>query len=99
MFKRIAVSAAIVFLGASFAAAAPAKATVTTVQDKMLVLKVEGERAPWMKKGVMVRINKKFNGKITEVTDAALTVSSPNAGEFKAGEAITIDKSLAAAGC
>jgi hypothetical protein len=47
----------------------------------------------------MVKINNKFSGKITEVSGAEVTLSSPKAGELKEGQAITIDKSAAAAGC
>jgi preprotein translocase subunit YajC len=99
MFKRFALSAIFMAAGTTIAMAAPVKATVTSVQDKTIVVKVDGEKAAWFKKGTMIRINKKFNGKITDVTDDAATLSSPKAGELKAGEAITIDKSLATSGC
>lgn len=99
MFKRIAVSFALALLGATFALAAAAKGTVVTIKEKTVVVKVEGALAPWTKKGSMVKINNKFNGKITDVSGASVTLSSPKAGELKEGEVITFDKSAAAAGC
>jgi len=99
MFKRIAMSLAVALMGATFALAAAAKGTVVTINDKTVVVKVDGALAPWTKKGSMVRINNKFNGKIIEVSGASVTLSSPKAGELKEGQAITFDKSTAAAGC
>ena len=99
MIKRIAVSLALTLVGATFALAAAAKGTVVTINEKTVVVKVDGALAPWAKKGSMVRINSKFNGKITEVSGGSLTLTSPKAGELKEGQAITFDKSTAAAGC
>ncbi len=99
MIKRIAVSLALALVGATFALAAAAKGTVVTINEKTVVVKVDGALAPWAKKGSMVRINSKFNGKITEVSGASLTLTSPKASELKEGQAITFDKSTAAAGC
>lgn len=99
MIKRFALTAIFMAASATIAMAAPVKATVTSIKDKTIVLKVDGEKAAWIKKGTMVRINKKFNGKVTDVSDTAVTLSSPKASEVKAGEAITFDKSLAASGC
>lgn len=99
MFKRIAVSVALALVGATFALAAAAKGTVVTIKDKTVLVKVEGAMAPWAKKGSMVKINNKLSGKITEVSGAEVTLSSPKAGELKEGQAITFDKSAAAAGC
>ena len=99
MFKRIAVSLALALVGASFALAAAAKGTVVTIKDKTVVVKVDGALAPWAKKGSMVKINNKLSGKITEVSGAEVTFTSPKAGELKEGQAITFDKSAAAAGC
>jgi len=99
MFKRIAVSLAMALVGASFAMAAAAKGTVVTIKDKTVVVKVEGALAPWAKKGTMVKINNKFSGKITEVSGAEVTLSSPKAGELKEGASISFDKGAAAAGC
>ena len=99
MFKRIAISLSLALVGATFALAAAAKGTVVTIKDRIVVVKVDGALASWAKKGSMVRINKKFNGKITDVSGATVTLSSPKAGELKEGEVIDFDKSTAAAGC
>lgn len=99
MFKRFATTFVILAAAASYALAAPAKGTVTSINNKTILVKVEGEKAPWIKKGATVKINKKINGKIAEVTDATVTITSSKAGELKVGEAITFDKSLAASGC
>jgi hypothetical protein len=99
MLKRIAVALTLALAGASLAMAAAAKGTVVSSQDKTVVVKVEGAMAPWAKKGVQVQINHKFKGKIMEVKDATVTLSSPKAEEMKAGEEITFDKALAAVGC
>lgn len=98
MFRRI-VPAIVILAAAAAAFAAPVKATVASVADNAIVLKVDGEPAAWVKKGQAVRINKKFNGKITAVEGASVTLASPKAGEVKVGEAITFDKSLATGGC
>jgi sorbitol-specific phosphotransferase system component IIA len=99
MFKRYAITLTLALVGASFALAAAAKGSVVTIKDKTVVVKLTGEKATWVKKGTMVKINNKFNGKVIEVTDGSVTLSSPKAGELKAGDAITFDKSAAAAGC
>lgn len=96
MFKR---SALLVVLAATAAFAAPVKGKVESVKDRAIVVKTEGALGPWVKKGIQVKINQKLNGKITAVEGATVTLSSPKAGELKAGEEITFDKSLAAAGC
>ena len=99
MFKRTAVLTGLLVSAATLLQAAPAKGTVVSVKDRTIVMKVEGEKASWMKKGTPVKINKKINGKIAEVADATLTITSPKAGELKAGESVTFEKSLAASGC
>jgi RNase P/RNase MRP subunit p29 len=96
MFKRSALLAVLV---ATAAFAAPAKGKVMSVKERTVVVKTEGALAPWVKKGIQVKINHKLNGKITAVDGATVTLSSPKADELKAGEEITFDKSLAAAGC
>lgn len=96
MFKR---SALLIVLAATAAFAAPVKGKVESVKDRTIVVKTEGALGPWAKKGIQVKINHKLNGKITAVEGATVTLSSPKAGELKAGEEISFDKSLAAAGC
>jgi hypothetical protein len=98
MFKQYAV-VALVLAASSFVVAAPTKATVTKVQGSTIVLKVNGKTADWIKKGVAISVNQKINGKVTEVTGAAVTVFSNRAGELKAGETISFDKDLADLGC
>jgi type 1 fimbria pilin len=99
MFKRTALTLGLMAALASAAFAAPVKAKVVSVTGKNIVLKVDGEVAAWIKKGIQVKLNKKFAGKITEVKDDTVTVSSPKAEELKADEAVTFDKNTAAAGC
>ena len=99
MFKRSALAIALMASLATVAFAAPVKATVVSVKDKIITLKISGEVAAWVKKGIQVKVNKKFTGKITEVKDETVTISSPKADELKADEAITFDKNTAAAGC
>lgn len=98
MFKRI-VPALILMAASTAMFAAPVKAKVTSIKDKSVVVKVDGEAASWMKKGQAIRINGKLNGKIEAVEGATVTLKSPKAAELKEGDAITFDKSLAAAGC
>ena len=74
-------------------------ASASSLHVKAVVVKVDGVLAPWAKKGSMVKINNKYNGKITEVSGASVTLSSPKASELKEGQSITFDKSTAAAGC
>lgn len=99
MFNRFATSLTLMLAGAAMAMAAAPRGAVVSVKENVIVIKIEGEKAAWIKKGATVKINNKINGKITEATDAIISVTSKKAGELKAGEAITIDKSLAASGC
>ena len=99
MFKRSAITLGLMAALATIAFAAPVKAKVVSVKEKIIVVKVEGEPAAWIKKGIQVKLNKKYSGKVTEVKDGTVTISSPKAGELKADEAITFDKNTAAAGC
>lgn len=99
MIRRYALTALFLAISATMAVATPVKAMVTSLQDKTIVLKIDGQKAAWIKKGAMVKINKKLSAKITEVTDTGVTVTSSQAGELKAGDAITFDKSLATSGC
>jgi hypothetical protein len=99
MFKRSAVILGLMAALATAAFAGPVKAKVVSVKDKLIVVKVEGEMAAWIKKGIQVKLNKKFGGKVMEVKDGTVTISSPKADELKADEAITFDKNTAAAGC
>lgn len=99
MFKRIAVALTLALVGASLAMAAAAKGTIVTIKDNTIVVKVEGALAPWAKKGTTIKIDKKVNGKIVEVTDTTITITSRKAGELKVGGTVTFDKSLAIAGC
>jgi hypothetical protein len=99
MFKRSALTFGLMATLATVAFAAPVKGKVESVKDRAIVVKTEGALGPWVKKGIQVKINHKLNGKITAVEGAIVTLSSPKADELKAGEEITFDKSLAAAGC
>jgi hypothetical protein len=93
-------SLALVLLAAAATAiAAPVKGKITSIKDKAVVIKVEGEAAPWMKKGQAVRVNQKINGKISAVAGEEVTLTSPKASELKEGDAVTFDKSLASTGC
>lgn len=98
MLRRFPL-ALVLLASAAMAFAAPVKGKVASVKDKTIVVKFEGAAAPWMKKGQAVRINQKVNGKISAVEAGEVTLTSPKAGELKAGDAVTFDKSLAAAGC
>jgi ribosome maturation factor RimP len=98
MFRHLSL-ALVLLASTAVAFAAPAKGKIISVKDKAIVVKFDGEAPTWMKKGQAVRINQKLNGKIAGVEGAEVTLNSPKASELKAGEAITFDKSLAAAGC
>jgi len=99
MFKRSILTLSLMATLATMAVAAPVKAKVVSINDKLVVLKVEGTPAAWVKKGLQIKVNKKYSGKITEVKDDTVTISTPKAGELKADEAVTFDKNTAAAGC
>lgn len=99
MIKRSLLTLGLMAALASTAFAAPVKAKVVSVQNQVVVLKVDGEVAAWIKKGAQIKINKKYGAKVTEVKDGTVTVSSPKAGELKADDAITFDKNAAVAGC
>ncbi len=99
MFRRLILALIVVAFAATAAWAAPIKGTVASVADKTVVVTIEGPRAAWVKKGAPVRIDKKYNGKILEVSDTTVTISTPKAGELKAGDTVTFDKNTGTGGC
>jgi hypothetical protein len=99
MFKRSILTLGLMAAMTAVAFAAPVKAKVVSVTGKNVVVKVDGDVAAWIKKGLQVKIDKKYSGKITEVKDDMVTISTPKAEELKADEAVTFDKNTAAAGC
>ena len=99
MLKRSLLTLGLMAAFAATTFAAPVKAKVISVQDKTVVVKVDGAVAAWIKKGAQIKINQKFGGKITDVKDNTVTLTSPKADQLKADDAITFDKNAAVAGC
>lgn len=91
MIKRTLAAAAAVLLAASFAIAAPVKAKVTGVEGKKVTITLVDAKADWMKKSATVKW-KGGVGRILEVKDDALVVSSKNAKDTKVGDELALEK-------
>ncbi len=101
MFKRLALVLVILAFTAGTALAAPltAKATTVDTQAKTVQATLEVEKVPaWVKKGAAIKIKGLGLGKITEVSDKTVTISTSKASDVKVGDALSFDKA-SGAGC
>jgi len=99
MIKRGLVALAALALGAPLALAAPMKGKVTAIDGKKVQIELVGEKATWLKKGAPVKFQGGV-GRVSEIKDAVLTMTSKNAAKLKVGDAIELDKGPAdLAGC
>jgi predicted secreted protein len=99
MIKRVLAVLAVVVLGSTLALAAPMKGKVTAIDRKKVQSELVGEKAAWLKKGAPVKFQGGV-GRVSELKDAVLTMTSKNAAKLKVGDAIELDKGPAdLAGC
>jgi len=99
MIKRVLAVLAVFTLGATLALAAPMKGKVTAIDGKKVQIELVGEKATWLKKGAPVKFQGGV-GRVSEIKDAVLTMTSKNAAKLKVGDAIELDKGPAdLAGC
>jgi co-chaperonin GroES (HSP10) len=98
MVKRLILVLAVVAFAAGAAIAAPITGKVTSVKNNVVTLAVEGAMADWATKGATVKI-KGGKGKIVDVGEKSVTISTTKAPQMKVGETISFDKGRVATGC
>lgn len=93
MFKRLALTLALLAFGAAmaFAAPPPMNGKVTAVDAPKVQVVVTGKLAVWVKKGNNVRFLG-TKGKIVSVSADTVTISTPKAGTAKVGQPVTLEK-------
>ena len=101
MLKRIASALILLAFAAVVAVAAPStvKGKIASIDGNKVQVTLAGEKADWMKKGAGVKLGE-LKGRITELTDTTLTLTSKKASELKVGQEVELAKGPAAmTGC
>lgn len=99
MVRRLTLVLALLSLGVTAALAAPIAGKVKSIAADTVVVKLTGEKADWLKKGVNVKIQG-GKGTVIAVGDSTVTIVTPKAKEMKADSTVTFEKAKAAmTGC